>query len=64
MSKTKAKPCEIKKHNFVEVYRAGEPGSQSIVKWCTICGAIVIEHEREDETSVMTPRIPKILNLL
>ena len=40
-------PCKAGQHNLVEIYRAGEPGDQDIVKWCTICGAVVIDHEGE-----------------
>jgi hypothetical protein len=59
--------CKNKQHNFVEIYRAGEPGHQDIVKWCTICGTIVIDHEGEGKVatgSTIKVMGPKVIDLL
>lgn len=55
--------CLNNKHNLVEVYVDGyEEEPHNVVKWCTECGAVVVDTEYDGRVvpgDVMEMRIPE-----
>jgi hypothetical protein len=57
--------CDGRKHNLIDIlFEPGDlPGLESVVRWCSDCGAIVIDSDIDGRTwpgKVMKMRFPKI----
>jgi hypothetical protein len=52
------------KHDLVEIYSKGNDMESTVVRWCTICGAIVIDVDYDGRTNpgaVMPMRFPEVI---
>lgn len=41
------KPCRDGQHTWQVIYRAGSELNEEVVRWCTYCGAVVIDEEMD-----------------
>lgn len=59
--------CKKGKHSLQDIYSDGDEFQETVVRWCYLCGAVVVDYEydcRIKPGGHTKMRFPKILNLL
>lgn len=54
--------CNVGNHDLIKIYETGNDMSSEVVRWCRICGAIVIDGDFDGRTNpgqVMKMKYPK-----
>ncbi len=58
--------CNTGKHDLIEIYRAGGWDDEEVVRWCRVCGSIVVDMETDNRLrksggvlKMMSPQITK-----
>ena len=55
------------KHDLIDIYSTGGDMDSTVVRWCTVCGAIVIDTDYDGRTNpgqVMPMRFPEVTKQL
>lgn len=55
--------CKKGHHNLIEIYEDGQWDGDNIVRWCQICGAVVVDFDYDNRTKtgyVMAMKLPKL----
>lgn len=47
----KFKECQNANHTLVDIYWNGNEMDQDVVRWCKICGAIVVDRDYDGRTN-------------
>jgi hypothetical protein len=62
--KTFQEKCRKGNHPFKEIYRNGSDLKEDVVRWCPVCGTVVIDVDFDGRTNpgqAMKARRPKVL---
>ena len=56
--------CRNGTHSLVRIYSTGNDFEETVVRWCEVCGAIVVDRDCDNRIypgAVAKMRLPKIL---
>ena len=56
--------CDLQNHNLEEIYSKNIDGCEEVVRWCSDCGAVVVDIDYDNRTypgGVIPMKFPKII---